>query len=104
MHRATIPAVILWVEPVGNADFTVKLRAEIVGGLDNNSNLYCQSFRWWLGNGIEMSYDGLCAHAWNADVINDREYEQVVTYDAPGTYEASFEFGPISGTTTVTIP
>jgi hypothetical protein len=69
VYRATIPAVILWVEPVGDDDFTAKLRAEIVGGLDNTADLYCQSFRWWLGNGIEVSYDGLCAHAWNADVI-----------------------------------
>ncbi|MCH7801005.1 MAG: hypothetical protein IIC24_05600, partial [Chloroflexi bacterium] len=73
-------------EAVAGQPLTVLLVADIVGGPDNSQELYCPGTQWQFGDGISMSSSASCM-VWTPDVKINRRFEQIYTYDAPGTYK-----------------
>ena len=85
-------------EAVAGQPLTVLLVADIVGGPDNSQELYCPGTQWQFGDGIGMSSSASCM-VWTPDVKIKRHFEQIYTYDAPGTYKATFTHGPVASET-----
>ncbi len=85
-------------EAVAGQPLTVLLVADIVGGPDNSQELYCPGTQWQFGDGIGMSSSASCM-AWTPDVKIKRHFEQIYTYDAPGTYKVTFTRGPVASET-----
>jgi hypothetical protein len=87
-------------EAVAGQPLTVFLVADIVGGPDNSQELYCPGTEWQFGNGIGMSSSANCmGMVWTPDVKINRRFEQIYTYDAPGTYKVTFTRGPVASET-----
>jgi hypothetical protein len=96
--------------PVGT-DVTVKLRhevdrsqpltvtiiADVVGGPDNNKDLYCHGIEWQFGDGMGVGVMPGCI-MWTSDSKIERHFEETYTYDSPGTYEITFTYGPLAPT------
>ena len=90
-------------EAVAGQPLTVLLVADIVGGPDNSQEVYCPGTKWQFGDGIGMSSSASCM-VWTPDVKINRHFEQIYTYDAPGTYKVTFTRGPVaSGTLEVQV-
>jgi hypothetical protein len=105
------------VEPVPlspvTADVTVKLRhevdrsqpltvtiiADIVGGPDNNKDLYCHGIEWQFGDGMGVAMMPGCI-MWTSESKIQRHFEETYTYNSPGTYEVIFTYGPLAPTST----
>ena len=85
-------------EAVAGQPLTVLLVADIVGGPDNSQELYCPGTQWQFGDGIGMSSSASCM-VWTPDVKINRHFEQIYTYDAPGTYKVTFTRGPVASET-----
>ena len=85
-------------EFVAGRPLTVLLVADIVGGPDNSQELYCPGTQWQFGDGIGMSSSASCI-VWTPDVKINRRFEQIYTYDAPGTYKVTFTRGPVASET-----
>ena len=77
---------------------TVLLVADIVGGPDNSQELYCPGKKWQFGDGMSLTASASCM-AWTPDVKIKRHFEQIYTYDAPGTYKVTFTRGPVASET-----
>ena len=84
----------LRAEVVPGESLTVRLVAEIVGGPDNNRELYCHGWRWSFGDGMDVAAMPGCV-AWTPDWTFSRHFEQTYTYEAPDTYEVTFSYGPL---------
>ena len=93
------PAVVhLRVEPVTSRPLTVRFTAEIIGGLDNSKELYCEWTAWEFGDGRRSQSATECL-VWSPAAKFDRQHEQTYTYEKPGTYEALFAYGPLAPVT-----
>ena len=68
--------------------------AEIVGGPDNNPDLYCVESTWSFGDGPPLTVSPSCM-PWSSNVTIPRRFEVVHTYATSGTYEAVFVYGPL---------
>jgi hypothetical protein len=85
----------LWAEPPeGPAPLTVSFTAEISGGLDSSPELHCREQTWDFGDGRRVGVFGLC-QSWRPGVKIERHFLRTHTYDEPGTYQASFSYGPL---------
>jgi hypothetical protein len=85
-------------EAVAGQPLTVLLVADIVGGPDNSQELYCPGTQWQFEDGISMSSSASCM-VWTPDVKINRHFEEIYTYDAPGTYKVTFTRGPVTSET-----
>ncbi len=86
-------------EAVAGQPLTVLLVADIVGGPDNSQELYCPRTKWQFGDGIGMPSPPAHCMVWTPDVKINRHFEQIYTYDAPGTYKVTFTRGPVASET-----
>lgn len=77
--------------------------AEIVGGPDNNPDLYCVASTWGLGDGPPLTVTPSCT-PWTPDVAIPRRFEVSHTYADPGSYEATFAYGPLTASVVVEVP
>ena len=84
----------LSAEQAPGQPLTVNLMAEIVGGPDNNRDLYCKCSQWYFGNGMVIALCVACV-GWTPDVKVPRRFEYTYTYEMPGTYEIRFSYGPL---------
>ncbi|MCH7801806.1 MAG: hypothetical protein IIC24_09730, partial [Chloroflexi bacterium] len=91
--------VKLSVQPVAGSPLEVRLVADIVGGEDNAKCLYCQGVTWSFGDGSQIAVSLGC-HAWTPDSSFMRHWEETYTYENPGTYQVSFEYGSLAKVTT----
>jgi len=80
----------------------ITFTAEIVGGADNNPDLYCVASTWNFGDGPSMTVSPSCA-PWDPDVVITRRFETSHMYAAPGRYEASFAYGPLEARAAVEV-
>lgn len=96
------PEVSVRAELVPNEPWAVTLIAEIVGGADNNEDLYCVGTEWQFGDGNGMAMMPSCL-PWTPESTMQRYFEETYTYEGPGTYEVTFTHGPVSATTVVEI-
>ena len=88
----------LRVETVSGSPLTVRLIADIVGGADDDQNLYCQGVTWSLGDGNRIAMMPGCVMFTKGSTFS-RHWEETYTYDKPGTYEVSFTYGPLAPAT-----
>ena len=77
---------------------TVRFAAEIVGGSDNSKDLYCKGETWEFGDGRGDRSFTECL-VWSPTSKFTRQHQQTYTYEKPGTYKASFAYGPLSPVT-----
>jgi hypothetical protein len=94
---------VIWAEPQASDGMRFKLKALILGGPDDTPELWCQGLDWGHGNGVHSGVTGECLPYQEGRSI-PRDFEQTVTYDTPGTYQATFEHGSLSATTTIVAP
>ena len=90
----------LQAELVDDSPLTIRLVAEIVGGPDNNRELYCQGWEWDLGDGMVAAVMPGCV-PWTAYTKINRRFTENYTYETPGTYEITFSTGPLDPATVV---
>jgi hypothetical protein len=90
----------LRAEPVAGEPLTVRLIAELIGGPDNNRDLYCPGEEWQFGDGTGMATSASCI-AWTPSATIRRHFEQTYTYEKAGTYEVTFTYGPLGPITTM---
>lgn len=95
---ASVPVVRLSVSLLGGQPLGIQAVAEIVGGHDNSQSLYCQGWSWDFGDG-SVSADMPACLRWTPDSRIQRHFETTYAYDAPGTYDISFTYGPLSSET-----
>lgn len=95
----SIATVKLSAQPVAGSPLTIRLVADIVGGADSDENLYCQGVTWTLGDGNQIAMMPGCL-MWTPDSTFNRHWEETYTYENPGTYAVSFEYGPLAKATT----
>ena len=74
---------------------TVNLVAEIIGGPDNNPDLYCKCLQWDFGDGQGGGICQACAPQ-SPDWTVPRRFGQTHTYEVAGTYEINFNYGPLT--------
>ena len=98
---AQTPILFMWAEPADSA-LTKLLKAEIVGGPDNNRDLYCTGGFWRFGDGYGTGATPSCI-PWRSSFVTNRHFAQRAVYSTRGTYEASVEIGPLSASTTVVV-
>jgi hypothetical protein len=91
--------VKLTVQPVTGSPLTVRLIADVVGGEDNDKNLYCQGVTWNLGDGNQIAMMPGCI-MWTSDSTFNRHWEETYTYEKTGTYAVAFEYGTLAKATT----
>ncbi len=84
--------VILRVEPVEGSSRSFRFTAEIVGGPDNNPDLYCTGTRWDFGDGVLLVTSPDCA-GWTPEVTIVRNFQQTHTSTEPGTFTVTFYRG-----------
>ncbi len=77
--------------------------AQIVGGPDNNRDLYCVSSTWSFGDGPGLTVTPSCA-PWTPEVVIRRRFETSHEYAAQGSYDASFAYGPLMAHRVVDVP
>ncbi|MEX2599484.1 MAG: hypothetical protein WD533_07500, partial [Dehalococcoidia bacterium] len=70
---------VLHVEPLDETGFLVRLVAEVVGGPDNNRELYCSDIRWDFGDGTVRRAVPGCP-VWSPHVEIGRRSERVHRY------------------------
>ena len=102
IERPAGPKATVRAEAVPNEPGGVILFADIVGGSDNNKDLYCVGTEWQFGDGNGMAMIASCL-PWTAESNIQRHFEQSYTYGAPGTYEVTFTHGPVKATTVVEV-
>ena len=88
------PEIDLQVEAVDGRPLTFQFTAEIAGGRDNSRDLYCQGTSWEFGDGMGVAVMPGCI-PWNPNATLPRHHVQTYTYEKPGTYEATFSYGPL---------
>ena len=81
-------------EPVSDRPLTVRFTAEIAGGPDNSRDLYCQGTSWKFGDGMGVASMPGCI-VWTPNASFSRHHVETYTYEKPGTYEATFSYGPL---------
>ena len=84
----------LSAEQAPDQPLTVDLVAEIVGGPDNNRDLYCKCLQWEFGDWVGTALCFACA-APAPDWTLWRRFETSHTYEVAGTYEIKFYYGPL---------
>jgi hypothetical protein len=95
--------LVMWAEPTDNA-MTKLLRAEIVGGPDNNKDYWCATINWSDGE-ASTGMAIVDRVSWAPSVQVQREWAQAATYSEPRTYEASVQFARLPDERiTVTVP
>ena len=92
---ASEPVVRLSVSLLGGQPLGIQAVAEIVGGLDNSEALYCQGWSWDFGDGNVVAAMPGCLR-WTPESRIQRHFEITHSYDALGTYDISFTYGPLS--------
>ena len=78
---------------------TVRFTAEISGGPDNAEELYCTTSTWQFGDG-RMGGGAIreCV-VWTPNKKFKRLHGRTYTYEKPGSYEATFTYGPLAPAT-----
>ncbi len=94
--------LIVYVVPFGESGHSFDFYAEIIGGPDDDPELYCVGDGWDLGN-IVTEHPEPCATRTVEPTIT-RLFKQSNSYVEKGTYVVTFTTGPLHGTTTVTVP
>ena len=89
----------LTASPVAGRPLTVRLIAELTGGLDYNRDLYCQGTDWQFGDGMGEGIMPGCT-VWTPSATFPRHFEKTYTYEKAGTYEVTFSYGPLDPITT----
>ena len=74
---------------------TVRFVAEIAGAADNSVDLYCHGWEWQFGDGTVIALSPGCT-PWTPDATFPRHFDETYTYEAPGTYEVTFSYGPLT--------
>ena len=97
-----VPTATVRAEQVPNEPWTVRLFAEIVGGPDNNKELYCVGTTWQFGDGNGFAMTPGCI-PWTSESKFQRTFEEKYSYGGPGTYELSFSHGALTASTTIEI-
>ena len=69
--------------------------AEIVGGADDDQQLYCMTTTWDFGDGPAISMTPSCV-PWTAGMKIQRRFEASHTYENPGRYTAAFSYASLS--------
>ncbi|MDP6715876.1 MAG: hypothetical protein QF368_14820, partial [SAR202 cluster bacterium] len=82
-------------EPVAGSPLTVLLIADIVGGADDDQDLYCQGVTWDFGDGNQIAMMPGCIMFTKGSSFN-RHWEETYTYEKPGAYPVSFTYGPMA--------
>lgn len=93
----------LSAQPEAGEAMTYRFTGEITGGPNNNESLYCVGTGWNFGDRTEFMSIPSCI-MWTPDIKIQRQFQQIHTYEAPGTYEVTFTHGPLSQTITVAVP
>lgn len=91
-------AVDFKADPVSGQALTVLFTADITGGRDNSKDLYCEGTSWEFGDGMGVASMPGCL-MWTPNATFPRHHEQTYTYEKAGTYEATFEYGPLGPVT-----
>lgn len=94
--------MVLRAESVEGSVRSLRFTADIVGGPDNNQDLYCTSTLWDFGDGLSLIATPSCI-AWTPEVKIPRDFEQTHAY-APGTYEVTFSRGTLEARLVVEVP
>jgi len=92
----------LRAEAVAGKARTYKFTAVIVGGADNDQELYCNGWEWKFGDGKGEAAIPACI-VWSPDVKMPREFAMEHTYDRTGTYVVSFTYGRLTAETRVDV-
>ena len=77
-------------------------RAEIVGGADNDSELYCLAIAWDFGDGQNLILSPSCV-PWTQDTKIQRRFDTTHTFQTPGRYAVTFGYGRLTAKTTVDV-
>ena len=96
------PRVTLYASEVEGEPLTVRLVVEILGGPDTSEDLYCVGTEWQFGDGNGMAMMPVCI-PWTTGAQFTRRFEETYAYDAPGTYEVTFNHGPVSATVVIDV-
>jgi hypothetical protein len=76
--------------------------AMIAGGPDNNPDLYCVATTWGFGDAPSMTVTPSCA-PWTPEVSIQRRLEMSHIYEAPGRYDVTVAYGPLTAQTTLQV-
>jgi hypothetical protein len=76
----------------GPVPLEVNFTGRVVGGPDNNPDLYCQAVTFDFGTGLSRSSTPQCA-AWHEAVQIQREFSANNVFDRPGEYRVTFKLG-----------
>ena len=93
MERKAV--VALYAEPVPEGSLTVRFVGEVVGGPDNNPELYCAGTGWQFGQGEQSFFTTAMCIPWWPEVEIQRRFETPHTYLRPGSYEVTCTIGPL---------
>ena len=77
--------------------------AEIVGGADNDSELYCVATTWDFGDGPSLTFAPSCV-PWTPDIKIQRRFDTSHTYAGSGRYAVTLVYGHLTAKATVDVP
>ncbi len=87
--------LLLRASPIAGRPLVMRFVVEIVGGPDNNQDLYCIGTEWDFGDGMGVAMMPGCI-PWSPDDEINRLFEIEHTYKIPGTYQLNVTVGPLS--------
>jgi hypothetical protein len=82
---------------------TYRFFAEIVGGPDDDSSLYCKATTWDYGDAPALSVTPSCA-PWSPGTKIPRRFETSHAYESQGKYQLSFSYGPLTASRIIEVP